>query len=343
MKAIRFYEHGASDRLRYEDAPDPVAGPAEVVVRVKACALNYLDVWQRKGLPGIRIPMPHISGSDIAGIIESVGTGVEYLKPGEKTLVNPGLSCMHCEPCYQGHDNQCRDYSVLGNFNDGGYAERVRIPAVNALPYPGDMPFSEAAALPLVFMTAWHMLVTRCALRAGEDVLVLGAGSGVGSAAIQIARLFHARVIATAGTDAKLEKARALGAHHVINHARQKIKDEVREITNKRGVDIVFEHIGAATWQDSVSCLARHGRLVTCGVTTGYDVRLDLRHVFAKEISIKGSFMGSRHELLQVLKHVQAGLLRPVVSEVMPLKDAARAQDMLENREHFGKIVLAVE
>ena len=343
MKAIRFYEHGASDRLRYEDAPDPVAGPAEVVVRVKACALNYLDVWQRKGLPGIRIPMPHISGSDIAGIIESVGTGVEYLKPGEKTLVNPGLSCMHCEPCYRGHDNQCRDYSVLGNFNDGGYAERVRIPAVNALPYPGDMPFSEAAALPLVFMTAWHMLVTRCALRAGEDVLVLGAGSGVGSAAIQIARLFHARVIATAGTDAKLEKARALGAHHVINHARQKIKDEVREITNKRGVDIVFEHIGAATWQDSVSCLARHGRLVTCGVTTGYDVRLDLRHVFAKEISIKGSFMGSRHELLQVLKHVQAGLLRPVVSEVMPLKDAARAQDMLENREHFGKIVLAVE
>jgi len=343
MKAIRFYEHGASDRLRYEDAPDPVAGPAEVVVRVKACALNYLDVWQRKGLPGIRIPMPHISGSDIAGIIESVGTGVEYLKPGEKTLVNPGLSCMHCEPCYQGNDNQCLDYSVLGNFSDGGYAERVRIPAVNALPYPGDMPFSEAAALPLVFMTAWHMLVTRCALRAGEDVLVLGAGSGVGSAAIQIARLFHARVIATAGTDAKLEKARALGAHHVINHARQKIKDEVREITNKRGVDIVFEHIGAATWQDSVSCLARHGRLVTCGVTTGYDVRLDLRHVFAKEISIMGSFMGSRHELLQVLKHVQAGLLRPVVSEVMPLKDAARAQDMLENREHFGKIVLAVE
>jgi len=343
MKAIRFYEHGASDRLRYEDALDPVAGPAEVVVRVKACALNYLDVWQRKGLPGIQIPLPHISGSDITGIIESVGAGVEHLKPGDKTLVNPGLSCMHCELCYQGNDNQCRSYSVLGNFNDGGYAERVKIPAVNALPYPDPMPFFEAAALPLVFMTAWHMLVTRCALRAGEDVLVLGAGSGVGSAAIQIAKLFHARVIATAGTDAKIEKAHALGADYVINHTKQKIRDEVRGITNKRGVDVVFEHIGAVTWQDSISCLARHGRLVTCGVTTGYDVRLDLRHLFAKEISIMGSFMGSKHELLQVLRHVQAGLLRPVVSQVLPLRDAARAQDMLENREHFGKIVLATE
>ncbi len=343
MKAIRFYEHGASDQLRFEDVPDPVAGPGEVVVRVKACALNYLDVWQRRGLPGIQIPMPHISGSDVAGIVERVGPGVEHVKPGERTLVNPGLSCMHCELCYQGNDNQCRNYSVLGNFHDGGYAEQVKIPAVNALPYPGDMPFFEAAALPLVFMTAWHMLVTRCALRAGEEVLVLGAGSGVGSAAIQIAKLFHARVIATAGTESKLDKARALGADHVVNHTKQRIRDEVREITKKRGVDIVFEHVGTATWQDSVSCLARHGRLVTCGVTTGYDVRLDLRHVFAKEISIMGSYMGSKHELLQVLTHVRAGLLRPVVSEVLPLRDAARAQEMLENREHFGKIVLVTE
>jgi NADPH:quinone reductase-like Zn-dependent oxidoreductase len=343
MKAVRFYSHGGSDQLRYESVPDPPAGPGEVVIRVKACALNYLDVWQRKGLPGIQIPFPHISGSDVAGVIETVGPGVHHLKAGVKALVNPGLSCMHCEACYRGNDNQCREYSVLGNFDDGGYADLVRIPAVNALPYPGDMPFADAAAVPLVFMTAWHMLVTRCALHAGEDVLVLGAGSGVGSAAIQIAKLFRARVIATAGSEAKLEKALALGADHVVNHTKQKIRDEVREITKKRGVDIVFEHVGAATWQESVSCLARHGRLVTCGVTTGYDVRLDLRHVFAKEISIMGSYMGSKHELLEVLKHLRAGFLKPVVSEVLPLRDAARAQDMLENREHFGKIVLVTE
>jgi NADPH:quinone reductase-like Zn-dependent oxidoreductase len=343
MKAVRFSEHGAADRLRYEEVADPVAGAGEVVVRVKSCALNYLDLWQRKGLPGVQIPLPHISGSDVAGIIESVGPGVEHLKPGEKTLLNPGLSCMHCEQCYQGNDNQCREYSVLGNYSDGGYAERVKIPAVNALPYPGDMPFFEAAALPLVFMTAWHMLVTRCGLRAGEDVLVLGAGSGVGSAAIQIAKLFHARVIATVGSEAKIEKALLLGADHVINHAQQKIRDEVRALTQKRGVDIVFEHVGTATWQDSMSCLTRHGRLVTCGVTTGYDVRLDLRHVFAKELTIMGSYMGAKHELLQVMKHVQVGLLHPVVAEVLPLKDAARAQDKLENREHFGKIVLVTD
>jgi NADPH:quinone reductase-like Zn-dependent oxidoreductase len=342
MKAVRFHEHGDVDRLSYEEVPDPVAGPAEIVVRVKACALNYLDIWQRKGLPGVKIPLPHISGSDIAGVIESVGEGVSHVSPGDKVLVNPGLSCMHCEACYAGHDNQCRDYTVLGNYFDGGYAEMVKVPAVNALPFPGSLEFAEAASIPLVFMTAWHMLVTRCGLKAAEDVLILGAGSGVGSAAIQIARLFHARIIATAGTDAKLEKARSLGADQVINHNRQKIRDEVRQITGKRGVDIVFEHIGAATWQDSVSCLARHGRLVTCGVTTGYDVQLDLRHLFAKEISLIGSYMGSKHELLEVLKHVRSGMLKPVVSDVLPLREAARAQKMMERREHFGKIVLAV-
>jgi NADPH:quinone reductase-like Zn-dependent oxidoreductase len=343
MKAVRFYEHGGPDQLRYENAPDPIPGPGEIVVRVKACALNHLDLWQRKGLPGVPIPLPHISGSDVAGIVESVGPGPRHVKPGDKTLVNPGLSCMHCEHCYEGNDNQCREYSVLGYLSDGGYAEFVKIPAVNALPYPGEMPFSEAAAIPLVFMTAWHMLSTRCAIRAGEDVLILGAGSGVGSAAIQIAKLFHARVIATAGTDAKIEKARALGADHVINHSRQKIRDEVHDITNKRGVDIVFEHVGAATWHDSVSCLARHGRLVTCGATTGFDVRLDLRHLFAKEIAILGSYMGSKHELLKVLKFMKEGLLHPVVSEAFPLKDAARAQQIMEARAQFGKIVLIPE
>ncbi|MBZ5500591.1 MAG: zinc-binding dehydrogenase [Acidobacteriia bacterium] len=343
MKAVRFFEHGGTDRLRYEDVADPIPGPGEIAVRVKACALNYLDLWERKGLPGVAIPLPHISGSDVAGVVESIGPGVAHVKPGTKTLVNPGLSCMHCEPCYRGNDNHCRSYSVLGYVTDGGYAELVKVPAVNALPFPEPMPFAEAAAIPLVFMTAWHMLVTRCAIRAGEDVLILGAGSGVGSAAIQIAKLFHARVITTAGSEAKLEKARALGADHVIHHAKQKLRDEVRRITEKRGADIVLEHVGAATWEESVNCLAHHGRLVTCGATTGFDVRLDLRYLFAKELTLMGSYMGSKHELLQVLKLVQAELLHPVVSEILPLKEAARAQEILERREHFGKVVLVTD
>jgi NADPH:quinone reductase-like Zn-dependent oxidoreductase len=343
MKAVRFHEHGGSDCLLYEDVPDPVAGPGEIIVRVKACSLNYLDLWERRGLPGVTFPLPHISGSDVAGIVESVGAGVKHVKAGDPTLVNPGLSCMHCEACYGGNDNHCREYSVLGYFTEGGYAERVRVPAFNALPFPKNLSFTEAAAVPLVFLTAWHMLVSRCGLQTGEDVLILGAGSGVGSAAIQIAKLFHARIITTVGSEEKVEKALALGADHVLVHARQKIREEVRKITGKRGVDIVFEHVGAATWEDSLNCLARHGRLVICGATTGFDVRLDLRHLFAKELNLMGSYMGSKHELLQVLKLVEAGLLRPVVSEILPLEAAARAQDRMENRKHFGKIILQID
>jgi NADPH:quinone reductase-like Zn-dependent oxidoreductase len=342
MKAVRFHQHGGVEKLILEEARDPNPGPGEVVVRVKACALNYLDIWERKGIPGVRFPFPHISGNDVAGIIESRGPGVDHVKSGEKTLVNPGLSCMACEYCFQGKDNLCRRYSVLGYFTDGGYAEFVKVPAVNALPYPEGFEFTEAAAIPLVFMTAWHMLVERCRLENGETVLVLGAGSGVGSAAIQIAKLFHARVIATASSEVKLEKAKALGADYVIDHSRQKIRDEVRKITDKRGADIVFEHVGAVTWEESTASLAHHGRLVTCGATTGYDVRVDLRYLFAKQITILGSYMGSKHELLMVLKLVREGLLRPVISDILPLAEAAQAQTLMENRRHFGKVVLAV-
>lgn len=342
MKAVRFHEHGGIDKLRYEDVPEPTPGPGEVVVRVRACALNHLDLWERKGLPGVELPLPHISGADVAGVVESVGAGVGHVKPGDKTLVCPGLSCMQCEACFRGEDNLCRRYSVLGYLTDGGFAELVKVPAVNALLYPEGLDFASAASVPLVFLTAWHMLLTRARLRAGEDVLVLGAGSGVGSAAIQIAKLFHARVIATAGSDAKLEAARALGADHGINHTREKIRDEVRKLTGKRGVDIVFEHVGSATWDDSVASLVRGGRLVTCGATSGYDVRLDLRQLFAREVSLLGSYMGSKAELVEVLAHVRAGRLRPVVSKVFPLAEAARAEEMMERREQFGKIVLEV-
>jgi NADPH:quinone reductase-like Zn-dependent oxidoreductase len=313
-----------------------------VIVRVKACALNYLDVWERRGIPGVDFSMPHISGADVAGVIEAAGPGVTHLAPGDKTLVCPGLSCMRCEACLGGKDNECRHYSVLGYFTDGGYAELVRIPAVNALPYPDNLGFHEAAAIPLVFMTAWHMLVGRCSIKSGDDVLIVGAGSGVGSAAIQIAKYSHARVLATAGSEEKLSKALTLGADHVIDHNRQSIRTEVKRITAKRGVDIAFEHVGAATWEDSLGSLTAGGRLVTCGATTGADVRLDLRHLFAKQISILGSYMGTKRELMEVLRLARAGTLRPVVAATLPLEEAAQAQIMMETRRHFGKIVLTV-
>jgi len=342
MKAVRFHAHGGPEVLRYEEAPDPLPRAGEIVVRVRACALNYLDVWERRGLPGIRLPLPHISGADISGTIETVGPGTEHLKPGEKVLVNPGLSCMHCPACFRGDDSLCRHYSVLGYFNDGGFAEYVRVPAVNALPYPDPLGFAEAAAIPLVFMTAWQMLVTRGRSRPGEEVLVIGAGSGVGSAAVQIARLFQARVFATAGSDEKLEKAKALGANHLINHSTQRIRDEIRRLTDKRGVDIVFEHPGAATWDESIASLAPGGRLVTCGATTGFEAKIDLRLVFARQISILGSYMGSKAELLEVLNLVRAGTLRPVIDRTLPLAEAAEAESILERRENFGKVVLTV-
>ncbi len=342
MKAVCFHQHGGIEQLRYEEVADPAAGPGEIVVRVQACAINYLDLWERVGLPGVRIPMPHIPGSDVSGIVESVGPGVDNVRPGDATLLYPGLSCMHCPACFEGRDNLCRSYSILGFLTDGGYAEFVKAAAVNALPFPQGLSFVEAAAVPLVFLTAWHMLVTRCAIKAGEDVLILGAGSGVGSAAVQIAKYFRARVIATAGSAAKLEKARELGADFVIDHSRQSIRNEVRRFTHYRGVDVVFEHVGSATWQDSLASLAYHGRLVTCGATTGHEATIDIRQLFAKQISILGSYMGARHELFEVLRLVQTGYLRPVVSAVLPLEEAGRGQQILENREHFGKVVLAV-
>lgn len=340
MKAVRFHQHGGPETLKFEEVADPEPGPGHVVVRVRACSVNFIDIWERRGLPGVKLPLPHISGADVAGEIESVGEGVRHLSPGQRVLVNPGLSCMHCAACHRGDDSLCREYSVLGYTSDGGYAERVRVPAVNALPYPEGLDFPQAAAIPLVFMTAWHMLVTRCRLRQGEDVLIIGGGSGIGSAAIQVAKLFNARVITTVGSDAKFEAAKMLGADAIVNHSRQSVRDEVRRITAKRGVDIVFEHPGAATWSDSVGSLAAGGRLVTCGATTGFDVKLDLRHVFARQISILGSYMGSKAELLDVLNLVHTGRLRPVLSDILPLREAGAAHSILERRDHFGKVVL---
>jgi NADPH:quinone reductase-like Zn-dependent oxidoreductase len=341
MKAIRFHDHGGPDVLRLEEVPDPVIGPGEALVRVRACALNHLDLWQRRGLRRVAIPLPHISGSDVAGIVaESKGGD---FPAGTRVMVQPGVSCGRCLACLSGSDNECPRYEVLGYRNHpGGYAELVKVPIQNMVPIADSVTFVDAAAFPLTFVTAWHMLITRANLQRGEDVLVLAAGSGVGQAAVQIARLVGARVIATAGTDAKLERARAIGAAEVINHHTQDIAEEIKRLTNRRGVDVVVEHVGVATWAKSVRSLARNGRLVTCGATTGAEAGVDLLALFSKRLSILGSYMGTKAELIRAAEHLFAGRLTPVIDRTFPLAEAAAAQQRLEESGQFGKIVLEV-
>jgi NADPH:quinone reductase-like Zn-dependent oxidoreductase len=341
MRAIQFHQHGGPEVLCCEEVPDPIPGAGEVLVRVRACALNHLDLWERRGLERVTFPMPHISGSDVAGeVVAAVGVDVN---PGRRVMLQPGVSCGRCVACLSGRDNECAQYEVLGYRNyPGGYAELVKVPAQNLVSIPDDIDFVHAAAFPLTFLTAWHMLITRAQLKRGEDVLVLAAGSGVGQAAVQIAFLHGARVFATAGSDSKLERARALGAYEVINHHTQDLAQEVLRLTNRRGVDVVIEHVGEATWPKSVRALARGGRLVTCGATTGPRGALDLQVLFAKQLSIMGSYMGTKGELLRVARFFFAGQLKPVIDRTFPLASAAAAQRRMEESGQFGKIVLEV-
>lgn len=338
MKAIRFHTHGGPDVLRFEAAPDPVLPPGWVLVRVRACALNHLDLFQRRGLDRVTIPMPHISGADVAG--EVVGGDLSAAPAGTRVMLQPGLSCGRCAACLAGADNRCPHYDVFGYQSPGGYAELVAAPAANLIPIPDHLDFVTAAAFPLTFVTAWHMLVTRAALCEGDTVLVLAAGSGVGQAAVQIAKYFRAQVIATAGGEVKRDRAAALGADHVLDHYRDDVVSDVRRITKTRGVDVVVEHVGAATWDRSVRCLARGGRLVTCGATTGHESRLDLRHLFARQLSLIGSYMGTKSELLRAAQLLFSGAFAPVVDRTFPLADAAEAQRHLEASGQFGKVVL---
>jgi len=342
MRAIVIKRHGGPEVLEGAELPDPVAGPGEAVVRVRACALNRLDVWTRLGQSGRSVDLPHVLGSDIAGEVLALGTPTEGIAPGQRVMVSPGVSCGRCRLCLSGEDNSCRQYRLLGYQLPGGYAERVRCPVVNLIPIPDHVSFEEAAAFPLVFLTAWRMLATRARLGWGEDVLVWAAGSGVGMAAIQVARHLGARVIATAGSEAKLERARGIGADEVINHRTADVVAEVRRLTGRKGADVVVEHVGQATWERSILALAARGRLVTCGATTGAAGATELRHVFAKQLTLMGSYMGSKAELLELAPLFFAGRLRPVVHEVLPLGAAGRAHEMLEAFEHFGKIVLRV-
>jgi NADPH:quinone reductase-like Zn-dependent oxidoreductase len=340
VRAVYLERFGGPDVLTFGDRPAPSPKPGEALVRVRACGINHLDLWVRAGLRGLEPEMPHILGNDVAGEITELGAGVTHLSVGQKTLVNPTLSCGHCAACANGDDHLCRNYDVLGRRRNGGYAEFVNVPAVNCLPFPENLSWEQAAAVPLVFLTAWHMLVTRARVRAGEDVLVIGAGSGVGSAAVQVARLHGARVIATAGSAAKLERARELGAHETIDHSAEDIAARARALTGKKGVDVVFEHVGGRVFEAALSALARDGRLVTCGDTIGNTVTLDLDLLFGRHLTLLGSWMGRRSDLNDALKHVASGALKPVVDSVMPLAEARRAHERLEARDVFGKLVL---
>jgi NADPH:quinone reductase-like Zn-dependent oxidoreductase len=342
MKAIVYAEHGGPEVLRYTDVPEPEIGAGEVLVRVRACALNHLDLWLRRGIPSLKIPLPHIPGSDIAGEVARVGDGVTNVKVGDRVMLQPGISCGACEKCLAGDDNLCKSYRIFGEMVDGGCAEYVKAPAVNCVPIPEGVRFEAAAAFPLVSLTAWHMLIARAKLQPAETVLVLAAGSGVGSAAIQIAKASGARVIATAGSDAKLARARELGADEVINHSTEKIASEVKRLTGRRGVDVVFEHVGEATWNESIRSLVPGGRLVTCGATTGYNGAIDIRYLFTRQISLLGSFMGSKADLLAAVEFLKRGLLKPVIDVALPLEKCAEAHRRLEHSEQFGKIVLKV-
>src|ERR1035441_2267706 len=340
MKAARIHQHGGPEVLVYEDLPEPKIRADQILIRVRACALNHLDLFVRAGIPGMKFPMPHILGSDIAGEVVATGELCQRVQPGWRVLLSPGQSCRQCEPCLLGNDNFCRRFTMFGYAIDGGNADLLAAPEYSAIQIPDDMTFADAAATPLVFLTAWHMLMARAKLQPGEDVLVLAASSGVGSAAIQIAKLFHCRVIATAGGESKLAKARELGADYAIDHYQQNISAEVRKITAKRGVDVAIEHVGTATWQKSLESLAPAGRVVTCGATTGFDAKVDLRFLFSRQLSLLGSFMGTIVELHRVLQFVFRGQLKPVIDRVYPLAEIRAAHERLENKEQFGKVVV---
>ena len=339
MTAMVFREHGGPDVLHLEPLPVPAPGPGEVRVRVRAVALNHLDLWTRRGGPAFKLSFPHVLGADIAGVVDAIGPGATAAV-GTRVVLQPGMSCGRCAACLGGHDNLCRYYAILGEHRSGGYAEYIVVPEVNLAPYPERLDFAHAASSILPFLTAWQMVVHKARVAPGDTVLVHGAGSGIGVAAIQIARLYGARVIATAGSDDKVARARALGADVAINYSTTDFAAESRTLTGKRGVDVVIEHVGGDVFAASLKAVRSGGRIVTCGATAGFHPAIDLRHIFYRQVEVLGSTMGSKADLLAVLSHVAAGRLEPVVHGVMPLAEAAAAHRLLEDRAAFGRVVL---
>jgi len=341
MRAVLIREHGGPEKLELTEVPDPVAAPGEALIEVRAVALNHLDLWVRRGVPGHKFHLPTIPGAEVAGVIASIAQNDRW-KKGDEVIVAPGYSCGLCTACLSGNDPLCFNFGIFGENRNGGCAQKIVVPIRNLIRKPPSLSFAEAASLPLDMVTAWHMLIARAQLRPGETVLVHAGGSGVGSAAIQIAKLWGATVFTTVGSAEKASRAKKLGADDTILYRDVDFVDAVRTLTGKRGVDVVVEHVGAETFARSLKSLARGGRLVTCGATTGNEATININLIFFKLLSILGSTMGSLAELHEIMKHVEAGRLRPVVDRVLPLAQVAEAHRALETREAFGKIVLEV-
>ena len=343
MLAVTIRAHGGTDSVGVEDVPRPVvAAPDDVVVSLKAAALNHLDLFVVRGLPGRSLAFPHVLGADGAGLVEAGGPAVTRVKPGDRVLLNPGISCQSCEFCLAGEQSLCTTYRLLGEHLPGTFAEAVRVPQWNVYPVPDTVSWADAAAFPLVHLTAWRMVVTRAATRPGETVLIWGIGGGVALAALRIAKLLGATVIVTSSSDAKLERARALGADIVLNHAATDVPKELRRLLGGRGVNVVLDSVGEATWEKSLRALAPGGRLVTCGATTGPKVMTDVRRMFWYHYTLMGSTMGNAREFGEIVRLLESGALRPVVDSVVPLRDARQAFERLAAGEHFGKLVLEI-
>lgn len=340
MQAVTYERHGGPEVVRVGERPVPEPGPGEVRVRVVAAALNHLDLWVRRGIPGVDLPMPHTPGADGAGVIDAVGEGVGRWSPGDEVFLQPGLFCGACEFCLQGEEPLCLRYRLLGEHVSGTLAEYVVVPAVNVYRKPHGLAWITAAAFPLVGQTAWRLLITAGKLRAGESVLIHGVGGGVSSTALQIAAYAGAYVYATSSSREKLDHAIRLGADVAIDYTREGVVDRIRELTRKRGVDLVVDNVGAATWKDSIECVRRGGRVVTCGATTGREATTPIPRLFWKQITIRGSTMANRREFETVARLVIGGRLRPEIDGIYPLEEAPAALERLERGEQFGKIVL---
>jgi NADPH:quinone reductase-like Zn-dependent oxidoreductase len=340
MSAVVLRSHGGPEVLQVETMETPQAGPGQVRIAVAAVALNHLDLWVRRGGPAFHLDYPHRLGSDVVGVIDQVGAGVHGLAVGQKAVVQPGLSCGRCAACLGGQDNLCRHYRILGENAQGGYCQYLVVPEVNVAPYPERLDFPQAAAAILPFLTAWQMVVRKAAVTPGDVLLVQGAGSGIGVAAIQIGKLYGARVITTVSSAAKVARAKELGADEVIDTSSADFAAVCRALTGKRGVDAVIEHLGGAALTGSIKAVRNGGKIVTCGATASPVVELDMRHVFFRQLQLLGSTMGSKADLLAVLAHLASGRLHPVVHSVLPLAQAAEAHRLLESRTVFGKVVM---
>ncbi len=344
MKAVRFHQFGGIEQLRYEEIPTPIAGPGEAVVAVAAAALNHLDLWLLQGIPAYPLQLPHFSGCDVAGRVEAVASDVRHVAVGDRVVIAPGHSCFRCPACRAGRDNLCETYRIFGAGCPGGFAEFAVAPADDLIPIPDSVSFEEAAAYPLTFLTAWHMLIARARLKSGQTVLVMGGGGGIGSAAIRIARYIGARVIAQVGAPASRERARRAGADHAADHTiddtQGDMVERVREITQGEGVAVVVEHTGPAGLTCGLRVLSPGGTLVTCGATTGAVAELDLRQLFSKELSILGARMGTRAELLEITRLVGERKLLPVIDSVRPLSQLPDAYRKMQSRDFFGKLIV---